>query len=327
MFCHDRETSASKARYSVATTRGNLPRPGVTALDAARERVNTVLTTVAAGGLAGPALPRTSEILRDILTKNPGVKAFSVERILASIGTDRFEASLMMFSIPAILPIPGPMGITAIPTGAIGSQLATGEKQIKLPRFVLKKCISRRALAVAIHATLPALEAAEKILRPRWNWVNHSSTRRALGIFIMLLALALAFPILGFSSLHATSIFVMALGMAEQDGLAVLIGVAVGIVSLAVLTASGMSARALRSKAVRWLRKVGKRAGLRAFAYFLRQRGYVRLARLFNLEWSKLLLLWDAEKSAEARLSRRSVSRAVGSPKALLPTLSQAASV
>ena len=79
-----------------------------------------------------------------------------------------------------------------------------------------------RALAVAIHASLPVLEAIEKIARPRWLWLSHSRLRQALGLFVLLMALGLAFPLFGLGSLHATSIFVIALGMAEQDGLAML---------------------------------------------------------------------------------------------------------
>jgi hypothetical protein len=306
MFCHNEETAGSMPREHVAQFVHSATQSDVIAVDAAPRAVNTALVVAAPDGALDRLAPRrTSQILRGILVDNPGVKTFSVERILASIGTDRFEASLMMFSIPAIVSIPASRGMTTLPTGGIAYQLAAGEKQIKLPRFVLRKSVSRRALAVAIHAALPVLEAAEKVVRPRWSWVSHSSARRAIGAFILMLAIAIAYPLFGFSALHATSIFVMALGMAEQDGLAVLIGMAVGVLSLAVLAASGMSARALRAKAVGWLRKMGRKLGLQLFARFLRRHGYVRLARLVSLEWSKLVLLWDAEKSATARSARR----------------------
>ena len=249
---------------------------------------------------------RTSQILRGILTKNPGVKAFSVQRILHAIGSDRIEASLMMFSIPAILPVPAPAGVASLPAGALGYQLLSGGKRITLPRSILKKSVTRRALAVAIHAILPVLEAAEKVMRPRWSWVSHASSRRAIGLFVFVLALAIAFPLFGFNALHATSIFVMALGMAEQDGLAVLVGVAVGLLSLALLAASGSSARALRTRAGRWLRKMGKKLGLTAFAQVLKRRGYDRLARMLTLQWSDLVVLWDPEKTARQRVKRLS---------------------
>lgn len=276
--------------------------------------MNSTLTSIAATH-ASTAIsqPRTSEILRGILTKNPGVKTFSVERILASIGKDRVEASLMMFSIPAIVPISAPWSMLSVPTGAIGCQLAAGQKEVKIPRFVRKKSVSRRALAVALHAVLPILEASEKVVRPRWQWVSHPSARRAIGLFVFLLAIAVAYPLFGFNALHATSIFVMSLGMAEQDGLAVLIGVAVGVLSLAVLAASGMSARALREKAVSWLSKMGRKLGLLTLAAFLEKKGYPRLARIVAFQWSDLLLWWNPEQPQAARVSRLSVPNAAGS--------------
>jgi hypothetical protein len=268
--------------------------------------LNTPLTSTALLSVAeSPAPMRISESLRGILSKNPGVTKFSVERILASIGSGRVEASLMVFSLPALVPVPCPRGVVSISTGAIGCQIASGGKQIQVPRFILKKSVSRRALAVAIHAILPVLEAAEKVVRPRWSWVSHPAFRRAIGMFVFLLAIALAFPLFGFSTLHATSIFVMALGMAEQDGLAVLAGVAVGMLSLAVLAASGMTAKALRARAGRWLRKIGRKLGLHIFARLLRRWGYERIARLLTLEWSELLLLWNPEEKKPAPQTTR----------------------
>jgi len=247
---------------------------------------------------------RTSEVLRGILTSNPGVRTFSVKRILASIGSDRFDASLMMFALPAIVPMSGPMGLAAMPTGAIAYQMLSGQKQIRLPRFILRKRVTRRALAVAIHAALPVLEAAEKLVQPRWSWVNHSIIRRLIGLFVFLLAVAIAFPLFGFSPLHATSIFVIALGMAEQDGVAVMVGVVAGVISLAILAASGVSARAVRTKAVRWLRKVGRKVGLSVFANVLERAGYKRLASVVTFEWSQLLMMWDPERAAPERAPR-----------------------
>jgi len=254
------------------------------------------VTSSAAHGRDESTRPRTSEILRGILAQNPNARTFSVERILSSIGPDQVEASLLMFSIPSIAPVP--MSSQAGPAGALGLHLMTGEKQVRIPRFILRKSVTRRALAVAIHTVLPVLEAAEKVVRPRWSWISHPTARRAIGLFVFLLAIAIAFPLVGFNPLHATSIFVMALGMAEQDGLAVLIGIAMGVLSFVLLAASGMSARALRMKASKWLQKVARKLGIKMLANFLQKVGYKRLARLLTFQWSQLLLAWDPEKSS-----------------------------
>jgi hypothetical protein len=263
--------------------------------------VNTMLSPTTASGVPdGPSLMRVSEALRGILSNNPGVETFSVERILASIGSDGFEASLIVFSIPAIVPVPHPTGMVALPAAAIACEIAAGSRKVRLPRFVRKKSVSRRALAVAIHAILPALELAEKVMRPRWSWINHTIWRRLIGLFLVVLVLAIAFPLFGFNSLHATSIFVISLGMAEKDGLAVMVGVLAGVLSLAIV-ASGVSYRAVGSKVVKWLWKAARKLGLTALANYLNRLGHEWLAKLANLRWSDLLLVWDPEKHAARR--------------------------
>jgi hypothetical protein len=245
----------------------------------------------------GSSRARSSAILRGILTKNPGVTTFTVERILESIGPDRFEASLMMFSIPSIVPISDASQVAPLPTVAVAGQLAIGRKQIRLPGLILRKTVSRRSLAVAIHAILPIIEAAERVVRPRWSWVTHPIARRVIGLFVFLLAAAMVYPLSGFGALHASSICAVALGMAEQDGLAVMIGLIAGALSLAIFAASGPSVRALRDL----VRKVARKLGLKAFARYLERLGYRRLACVVRFEWPDVLLAWDPETHAAGR--------------------------
>jgi hypothetical protein len=265
-------------------------------------------TTGDAPPAAAPAM-RVSEILRGILSDNPGVETFSVERILDSIAKRGFdaglgagldvgrEASLMLFALPAMVPVSPPRGLVTLPAGAIACQMIAGRQQIRLPRFIRKKSISRRALAVSIHAILPVLEAAEKVVRPRWTWVSHPVWQRLVGLFVLLMVIAIAFPLFGFNCLHATSIFVISLGMAEKDGLAVLIGVVAGAVALAIV-ASGISSRAVRTKVAKWLWKLSRRLGLAVLAGYVERLGHTWLARILSFRWSNLLLGWDPEKRA-----------------------------
>jgi hypothetical protein len=180
---------------------------------------------------------RTSQILRDILANNPEVQDFSVELIVNSIGESSFGTSLMFFAIPEVVPIPVPglAAIVVIPTAVISAQLASGQKQIRLPKFILKKTVPRRALAAAIHAILPLLEKAEKVAKPRWKWATTPLAKRLLGVFIFILALSIAFPIPGFNMPQAISTFIIALGLAEDDGMLIAAGVLGGLASLALL--------------------------------------------------------------------------------------------
>lgn len=248
---------------------------------------------------------RTSELLRAILTNNPDAKTFSVERILASIGNERFEASLTMFALPALVPVPYPGGMVAMPTGVIAGQLMAGQKQIKLPSFILKKTVTRKSLAIAIHAIAPILEAAEKVVKPRWSWASSPLARRAIGLLIFLLAVAIAYPLAGFTGLHSASIIAVALGLAEQDGLAIVIGLVAGVLSLAIVAAAGLSVRALSPKVRKFLRSIARKLGLKTIARVIERSGYPQLARLVTIRWSELLLLWDPEQHAAHRRAAR----------------------
>src|ERR1700735_3894323 len=85
--------------------------------------------------------PRTSQILREILANNPDVENFTVDKIVNSIGETSFGTSLMFFAIPEVVPIPVPglAAIVVIPTAVISGQMAAGHRQIRLPKFILKK--------------------------------------------------------------------------------------------------------------------------------------------------------------------------------------------
>ncbi|MES1171621.1 MAG: exopolysaccharide biosynthesis protein [Bacteroidota bacterium] len=247
-----------------------------------------------------PRFTPVSEVLRNILRDNPGVQTFSIDRIVSSIGDDDMESSLLMFSIPGILPIPSSTGLVTLPSGAMACQLIAGGRRLRLPRFVREKTISRRALAVAIHAVLPVLEAAETIVRPRWSWITRSIWRRAVGFLVLLLVIAIAFPLFGFNPYHAAAIFIISLGLAENDGLTVFIGVVAGVLSLILLAAS-VSLRAARSRFTRWLLKLSARLGLRVLAKYLDRLGHQTLAKIVRLRWSTLLMKWNPEGRSTGR--------------------------
>ena len=183
---------------------------------------------------------RTSKILRELLEKNPD-KSFTVQKIVDSLGgSSSFGTSLLAFSIPEVLPIPIPglFTIVVIPTGIISAQMIAGNKQLKLPKFLLKRSIPRKVLATAIHSILPFLEKTEKYVKPRWRWAVHPAAQRFIGTFVFLLALAIALPVPGTNMPLAIAIFIIALGLIEKDGMLITLGILIGLASLALMGGS-----------------------------------------------------------------------------------------
>jgi hypothetical protein len=179
---------------------------------------------------------KTSQLLRNLLADHPD-RSFTVEKISAAMGSTSFGASLLVFSIPEVLPIPipGMSAIVTVPTAIISWQMIAGYKQIRLPRWLLKRTIPRKALAGAIHSILPFLERAERATRPRARWMSCPLAKRFLGVFIFLMALVIAMPVPGTNIPSAIAIFVTSLGMIERDGLMIALGVIIGLASMVLV--------------------------------------------------------------------------------------------
>ncbi|WP_020180185.1 exopolysaccharide biosynthesis protein [Methylopila sp. M107] len=250
------------------------------------------------------SVARTSDLLRNILIANPNVETFTVGQILDSLGADRAETSLLFFSMPSLVPANGLPPLPAVSAGLVAGQMAAGAKTIRLPKIVLDKKVPRRSLAVAVHAMTPVIEAAEKVAKPRLKWASCPLARRVLGVLVFVLAVAIAFPVIGFDPLHAASISTISLGLAEQDGLAILLGVTAGLISLALIATSGLTAKLLKSKVVVWLRKLVRRTATRALAAVCERRGWKWLAAVLRFEWQELLLAWNPEKRAAEKQER-----------------------
>lgn len=252
--------------------------------------------------------PRTSDLLRDLLARHPKTKVFTIETIVRSLGEDRFDANLIFLTLPTLTPLTERPTLTAVSAAMVAGQMATGQPVLRLPPPVLRQEISRRSLAVAIHAALPVVEAAESLAKPRIGWATRPICRRIVGVFLFVLASAVAIPLIGFHPLQSLSTFAISLGIAEGDGAAVLFGVAVGLVAIALMTASVFSARALRRKAGSWLRQVVSDLGSSTLARVCRRFGLTWIARILTFQWTELLLLWNPER-ATARTAARAGRR------------------
>jgi hypothetical protein len=188
------------------------------------------------------AVPRTSEILRKLL-EDESRKSFTIEEIVAGLGSRSLPASLMLFSIPEVLPIPLP-GISAavvIPTGIISYQMLRGKDEISLPKWLLERSVPRSAFAASIKAILPFLEKAEGKVRPRWRWASSPAAKRFIGFFVLLMAAIIALPIPFTNMPCAIAIFIIGLGLAERDGAMIALGILLGIALIALIGVAAIS--------------------------------------------------------------------------------------
>jgi hypothetical protein len=190
---------------------------------------------------AKAAVHRTSAVLKKLIS-DESQQFLTVEQIVKALGPTSFGTSLMVFSIPEVLPIPlpGMTTVVVIPTGIISWQLIRGQPEVHLPNALLKRSIPRKAFAAAVSAILPFLESAERGTRARWRWASSPVGKRFLGVFILVMAAVIALPIPFTNMPAAMSIFIISLGMVERDGVLVSLGILLGLATIAMIGMLGL---------------------------------------------------------------------------------------
>lgn len=242
-----------------------------------------------------PQRIRTSTLLRQILTQNPSTEEFTIEHIVQSMHEGGLAQPLLLFSVPGILPVPETGVLSGFPASAIAGHMIVGRGKIELPQFIRERTVPRRSLAVAIHAIIPVLERLEKATKQRWLWMSHPIAQRMLGVLLFVLAVSVAFPFVGFTLPHAAAMFTITLGVAEQDGLAILLGVAAGIAALVLVSGRDLTFGTLRGRLWKWLRGLARKLT----GTVLKKLGF-DWGHLVEFQWNELLLLWNPEKQRGA---------------------------
>jgi hypothetical protein len=155
-----------------------------------------------------------------------------------ALGDRAFGVWLSLFALPNAIPfvsLPGVSTLLGIPLLLFSTQLLLGQRTPWLPPWLAERSIRRGDFQSFLQRGLPFLRHVECLLRPRWPRLSNPLAERLLGGFCLLLAIILVFPIPLGNMLPGLAILLMALGLAEKDGLMILVGVAVGLFSVAIV--------------------------------------------------------------------------------------------
>lgn len=177
----------------------------------------------------GPINRRLIAAARDLRAEGVTVGA-AFDRL----GAEGLGLALLLLTLPTLLPIPGPIGMTfGTLIALVAVQMIVGGERVWLPDALRRRPVPAAILRKAIAAALPWFARAERSLRERR--LPRLVGRRAqalLGLPILCLGLALVLPIPFGNVAPAVAVIVLALGLMARDGLAVL--VALGLAALAI---------------------------------------------------------------------------------------------
>jgi hypothetical protein len=171
----------------------------------------------------------TSAVLDRLIAAAPAERA-SVRWIVDRLDERSFGLMMLVLGVFALIP-----GVATVPGLLLlfpAAQMILGREQPALPRFVERWEIRTERLAGTLARIRPSLRRMERLVHPRWLRVTEA--RRIVGIVVTLLALSILSPVPLLHIVPATAVILISFAFLEEDGLLLMLGMAVAAVSFAI---------------------------------------------------------------------------------------------
>ncbi len=187
---------------------------------------------------AGPTPPEFPATEGAIADSRPATSKVTLADLWDLAGERIFGFLFVLLSLPSALPVPAPGYSTPFGVAIVllAVQLIAGFSQPWLPPSWLRHPLPVAQLQKIVKAGLPWLRRLEVISRPRLTWFCTGLTGRVvIGIAIALMGASMIAPIPGTNTLPAMGIFVVGMGLLDDDGVISLAGVVGGLIVTAAI--------------------------------------------------------------------------------------------
>ena len=177
-----------------------------------------------------PPAEKTSQLLREF-AEQLRAERVSLEEIDTGLGDRGLGVLMAIFAVPNIFPSTVPFGnvLTGVPVILLAAHLVLGWRRLVLPGFLARRSISAATLKTFAPRLAAALARIEPLLRPRLPAVSSPAAERIIGVISLILSILSALPIPFGHMVPALALMVIGLGLIEHDGVAILLGAALGL--------------------------------------------------------------------------------------------------
>jgi len=179
--------------------------------------------------------PRLSRIMRQ-LGNTPDGRRISISELLGILGDRAFGAIMLIFALPNAVPIPivGISAVLGLPIVILAAQMAIGRRTPYLPAWIARRSLTAADFRSLTMPMVPLVARGERILVARWLPLTGPAGERVIGTVCLALAVILFLPIPFANMLPAAAIALMAIGVLQKDGVAVVAGLALAATAFAV---------------------------------------------------------------------------------------------
>jgi len=177
---------------------------------------------------APPHLP-LGETLKQLLATE-GARGLSIRELTAAVGEKGFGLVLIVLSLPSALPVPAPGYSTpfGIVVALVALQMMVGRQNLWIPEKLGNVRIQPKLANRMLGAAAKFLKKIERFIRPRQRWIRGRAGQCALASVIVVMACLMMLPIPLTNTLPAMVVFMIGVGLSEDDGLLAVAAFAVG---------------------------------------------------------------------------------------------------
>lgn len=184
---------------------------------------------------ADPAQHTLSQDLQHLLDDH-GDEPITFGQLVEKLGDRGFGFSLLLLALPSALPVPAagystPFGIAIV---GLSIQMMRGRATPWMPDRVLNRSLSASFARRMIGAAIAFLRKVEHLLRPRLPVMHGRGGLFVAGALLFLMGCLMILPIPGTNTAPAMVIFLVAVGLIEEDGLALSLAWAAGAGAVAL---------------------------------------------------------------------------------------------
>jgi hypothetical protein len=166
-------------------------------------------------------------------------EALTVEQLVNRVGDRGFGLLLLVLSLPSALPVPAagysvPFGLLLL---VLALQMLVGKSQPVFPKRLQRVRISSSFAEKLIKGAAWIFKRLEWVIRPRMRWVGKRAGRMLMGFLVLAMAILMMIPIPMTNTFPAFVIFLIGIGLTEEDGLFAIGACVVGVLAVLLYAA------------------------------------------------------------------------------------------